>query len=267
MKRKKAVTMTCMLIIFLFAFACGAFADDYIKEIKAYQNSKITIHVNGSTVDLQDGSEQMFPIIYEGRSYVPVKPLAEALGAKVTWEQGEQAIKVSTANPSAGSASSPHESEGVRNTFPSKYGAASMFEDFKPVAKEGITAYLNAIRSGEKKDLKAFIYKYYYSLTELDSPDLAYAQASEKVDTYRSKYDKKTLDGLTAEGLELLKGGAFPDEASGYSKEHGILLNYRVVSDKGYYGHFSIDFYFYQDGNTYKLTNILFAGAYRGEGI
>ncbi|MDQ0897703.1 MULTISPECIES: stalk domain-containing protein [unclassified Paenibacillus] len=267
MKRKKAVTMTCMFIIFLIAFACGAFADDYIKEIKAYQNSKITIQVDGSTVDLQDGAEQMVPIIYEGRSYVPVKPLAEALGAMVTWEQDEQAIKVSTANPSAGSASSPHESEGVRNTFPSEYGAPSMFEDFKPVAKEGITAYLNAIRSGEKKDLKAFIYKYYYSLTELDSPDVAYAQASEKVDTYRSKYDKETLNGLTAEGLELLKGGAFPDEASGYSKEHGILLNYRVVSGKGYYGHFSIDFYFYQEGNTYKLTNILYAGAYRGEGI
>src|SRR5690606_5182675 len=66
------------------------------KKITAYQNPQITIEVDGQTVDLSSPDGMVYPIIYEGRSYVPAKYVAEALGATINWNNARQVVEITS---------------------------------------------------------------------------------------------------------------------------------------------------------------------------
>lgn len=92
---KKVMAVTTALSI-VTAVGAVAYADSALKQITAYQNAGIQLKVNGSPVDLSSEDGMMYPIVYEGHSYVSAKAVAEALGATVKWNNDTQTVEISS---------------------------------------------------------------------------------------------------------------------------------------------------------------------------
>lgn len=78
------------------AIGAVAYAGTGTIKITAYQNPEIQIKVDGSLVDLNSEDGMQYPIVYNGRSYVPARTLAEALGGKVSWNEAESTVEVTS---------------------------------------------------------------------------------------------------------------------------------------------------------------------------
>lgn len=100
------VALSAMLLI---GTAAGAYAGSNLQQIKAYLNKGVRItHIHSDTymedgkdllstmrepVSLQDGQgKPLYPITYDGLTYLPLRTIGELLGARLTWESGNQAI-------------------------------------------------------------------------------------------------------------------------------------------------------------------------------
>jgi hypothetical protein len=101
LKRKVAISGIAALSV-AAAFSAGAWADTVYKQITAYQNPAITIKVNGNTVDLSSDEGMMYPLIYDGHSYVSARALAEAMGGTVAWNAETQTVEVTTGSIPSG---------------------------------------------------------------------------------------------------------------------------------------------------------------------
>lgn len=97
MKKKwlsKKLLVTSAVAVLVVSVSSVAFAAGSLIQITAHKNKAISIEVGGTRVNLNEGSEDLSPIIYEGRTYVPAKPVAEALGATVKWNGSRQVVEI-----------------------------------------------------------------------------------------------------------------------------------------------------------------------------
>jgi hypothetical protein len=94
----KKVLVIITVLSLVLAMGAGVYADSALKQISAYQNSALSITVNGKAIDISSPDGPLYPIVYAGHSYVPAKSLAEALGAKVDWNARTQTVEVVTQN-------------------------------------------------------------------------------------------------------------------------------------------------------------------------
>jgi hypothetical protein len=78
----------------LLAMGAIVYADSALKKIAAYQNSALHVTVNGKEMDMASADGPIYPLVYEGHSYVPAKALAEALGASINWNPQTQTVEV-----------------------------------------------------------------------------------------------------------------------------------------------------------------------------
>lgn len=136
MKKKwlsKKLLVTSAVAMLVVSVSSVAFAAGSLIQIKAYQNSAISIEVGGKRVNLTEGSENLYPIIYEGRTYVSAKSVAEALGATVKWNAGRQVVEITpsgsvpdnSSNNNTSTNTTPSTSTPNTSTTPSTSGTAS----------------------------------------------------------------------------------------------------------------------------------------------
>jgi len=87
MKSKKRMLSLAVTAMMMFGFIVGAAASSGIIKITAEINPKINYILNRKKFVPKDmdGSE-MNTIIYNGRSYVPLRAIAEALNVYVDWD-------------------------------------------------------------------------------------------------------------------------------------------------------------------------------------
>ncbi|WP_312876235.1 stalk domain-containing protein [Paenibacillus alginolyticus] len=100
--KKKVIATITLSTMLLTAASLAAYADSTLKQISAYQNAALHVTVNGHTVDMSSEDGMMYPIVYDGHSYVSAKAVAEALGASVKWNNGTQTVEITSNNISAG---------------------------------------------------------------------------------------------------------------------------------------------------------------------
>lgn len=79
MKRKISVFL-CMVLVATLFYTLGAYADSPIKII-----------VNGKQLQ-----PDVAPQVIDGRTMVPIRFVAEALGAKVSWDENNNAVVITT---------------------------------------------------------------------------------------------------------------------------------------------------------------------------
>lgn len=72
--------------------------------------SGITVYVDGNKLDFKDAE----PFIENGRTLVPFRAIAEALGADVGWDAKTQTVTISKANPNAQKSDAPDGSKNIQ---------------------------------------------------------------------------------------------------------------------------------------------------------
>ena len=76
-------------------FAAGAAAADTLQTITAYLDSGITITLDGEVQTLKDGSgTRIYPISYNGSTYLPVRAVAGLAGLEVNWDQATRTVQL-----------------------------------------------------------------------------------------------------------------------------------------------------------------------------
>lgn len=91
MKIKKSVLGIGMILGIILTMSVQVFAAPTIEKIQAYINRDMTFTFNGKAVVL-DPEYQV--LVYNDRSYVPVKFVAENLGATVDWNNDTKVISI-----------------------------------------------------------------------------------------------------------------------------------------------------------------------------
>lgn len=93
MKIKKSVLTLALALVLVFSFAAGAAAAGTLETISAYLNYGVTIKYNGETQLLKDaGGNRVYPITYNGTTYLPVRAVSNMLGVNVDWDQATQTV-------------------------------------------------------------------------------------------------------------------------------------------------------------------------------
>ncbi len=91
MKGKKiALGLACTALLGMAAGAAGQNED-----IQALLNREISIQYNGAETALRNANgDTVYPITYEGTTYLPVRAVAEMLGADVDWDAETNSVYI-----------------------------------------------------------------------------------------------------------------------------------------------------------------------------
>ena len=88
--QKKVLALTGMFV--LGAGACVA-ANALNEEIVALKSYEVNIKYNGEIQTMYDANgKQVFPIMYEGTTYVPVRAVSNIFGVAVDWDGATQTV-------------------------------------------------------------------------------------------------------------------------------------------------------------------------------
>ena len=98
MSNKKISLKTCLLLcVICTLFTATVFGTTTMKQIVAYLNYGIDIVVNGEVENLYDANgNRVYPISYNGTTYVPVRGVGNLLGAEVEWDSKEGNVVITT---------------------------------------------------------------------------------------------------------------------------------------------------------------------------
>ena len=89
MKKRWIVLLATVMV---FAFAAGAVAGPAVQDITASLANDIKITLNGDAWTPMDNGTAMAPIIYNGRTYLPVRAVGEAVGLPVDWDEATRTV-------------------------------------------------------------------------------------------------------------------------------------------------------------------------------
>lgn len=96
MSKKRILTLGITMGLFL-SMGIQAFAGSALEKIEAYINNAITFTINGEDKELPEDYEIL---TYNNRTYVPIRFIAETLGAKVDWNERTKNITITGRNTS-----------------------------------------------------------------------------------------------------------------------------------------------------------------------
>ncbi|WP_127532992.1 stalk domain-containing protein [Paenibacillus kobensis] len=271
-----AVTATAVLT----SIGAVAYAGSTVKKIQAYQNAGISIKVDGTKVNLADGKEQLYPIVYNGRTYIPAAPVMEALGGSVAWNGSTSSVDITSAG-SDDSAAIPTKDAGTSSSSSSSNDGATVstgatsfpqisadaksadiYETLKPIASYLIQVYADALKTGkdDKMDtwLKANVGKseygnYYYedSLKEFNK----------SIEGYRDSYDATITTPIANSAINKAKALNFNDDSDYMDGKYSRDFEY-FVDVEGANHHGQIGIYFFvnlnEETNQYYLSSVNF---------
>ncbi|SFT05441.1 stalk domain-containing protein [Paenibacillus sp. BC26] len=89
--KKKTVIAAGLTATMTLGLAAGVYASGQLTQVKAFLNPSVNISIGGSQVELneEDGSA-LTPLIYNNRTYLPVRSVAGQFGYDVYWEGSSQ---------------------------------------------------------------------------------------------------------------------------------------------------------------------------------
>ncbi len=95
MRKKKLIPALALALIMVSSFTLGASASNGLQEITAYLNSNITVKMDGEAQTfLNAQGTRVYPITYQGTTYLPVRAVAGLVGLDVNWDQATQTVEL-----------------------------------------------------------------------------------------------------------------------------------------------------------------------------
>ncbi len=93
MKKIVSISLIVLLTLGLVVSAGGTFAADQVEEISAYINRNISMTWDGEDFEpMESDGSRLHPIIYDGRTYLPAKYVADKAGVDVDWDPDTQTV-------------------------------------------------------------------------------------------------------------------------------------------------------------------------------
>lgn len=93
MKKRYSVMLIACLAFVLGATASTA-ASSLLVEIRAYLNKEIKLTLHGAPWTAKSGETVMYPITYNGSTYLPVRALSEALEVPILWDGETKTVHI-----------------------------------------------------------------------------------------------------------------------------------------------------------------------------
>ena len=132
MNRKKPISILALVLVMASCFALGASASGALQEIKAYLDPSITIKLEGEAQTFLDAKgNRVYPITYEGSTYLPVRAVAGLAGYEVNWDQATKTVDLG-------------ETKGV-----------DLIESFKPYTSYKTDGMVQFVQNSDKKTANA----------------------------------------------------------------------------------------------------------------
>lgn len=92
MKRKVLILAACIVFFSSISFTVGA--SSLMVEILAYLNKEVKITIDGAPWQPKQGDTVLYPITYNGTTYLPVRAVAEALDVPIRWESETRTVHI-----------------------------------------------------------------------------------------------------------------------------------------------------------------------------
>jgi len=94
---KKRTLALLMVAVFTVSMLAGLGAAGLISEIKAELRRDFTVRVDGEKQIFRNADgERVYPLLYEGTTYLPVRAIGELMGKTVYWDEGKKEIDLRT---------------------------------------------------------------------------------------------------------------------------------------------------------------------------
>jgi hypothetical protein len=237
-----------------------SYAASTLKKITAYQDSATKIEVGGALVDLTVNGNRLDPITYEGRTYVPALPVAEALGASVLWDSARKTVVITPASetppvitpPSAGSGTANNSgstaSSSNKGTLadPVQFGSSFTYTDYvnyEPGIENNTTAqYTVTVKKVASLSLDQLVALGYERPTNtgmnflmldvnLKTKKATFKKGSNSLSDYYylSQYKPSIWGSKTAEGDGVIGGRDFGFEGSLSKNIDAVLKDFPTV--------------------------------------
>jgi len=97
--KKKALKVIVSTFVISAAFIGGVYAGPTLEQISAYLNKGVTLTWNGEAFyPYDEDGTRVYPITYNGRTYLPVKFVAEKAGLNVGWDATTSTVSLTDEN-------------------------------------------------------------------------------------------------------------------------------------------------------------------------
>lgn len=148
MKKRWIVLLATVM---LFAFTAGVVAGPAVQDITASLANDIKITLDGEAWTPMDNGNPMAPIIYNGRTYLPVRAIAEALDINVGWDEATRTVILGEAAAPVEEEPAPVEEEPVEEE-PAPVEEEPVEEEPAPAAELAIEPATGEISKGNVAD-------------------------------------------------------------------------------------------------------------------
>lgn len=93
MKKRKLIPALALTLALLCGITIGATASNGIQKIQADLDPTISVKLNGETQILKDAQgSRIYPITYQGNTYLPIRAVAGLAGLGVDWDQATRSV-------------------------------------------------------------------------------------------------------------------------------------------------------------------------------
>ncbi len=210
-KRIIAIATCCLMTV---SFTVGAYAASNLQSITAYLNKGVTVKYNGVEQSMTDANgNRVYPITYNGTTYLPARSVSNMLGVDVTWDGANNTVGLGTYSSGA--------KDFIRDLEP--YAGATWWVKIDSISsplKAGndlVTTYIHLSSNGTTWDLGGKYSKLTFSLYNANSVD----------DVVNFWGDNSILKTITAVGNDLPK--TYTIDVSGVHKLDIITHNWGIA--------------------------------------
>ncbi len=94
--KKKLIAV--FVLVAVMSLSVGVYAGGKLTKVTAYLNSGLTIKVDGNKLEpVESDGSRIYPIVYNNRTYLPVRTISDALGTEVNYDgSGEGTITINS---------------------------------------------------------------------------------------------------------------------------------------------------------------------------
>ena len=91
---KKRMTLIMALVIVL-SFSTGVISKTVYENIKAQLRPDFVVEIDGEEKEFKNANgERVYPVLYDGTTYLPIRAIGEIMGKTVYWYENEKRIEL-----------------------------------------------------------------------------------------------------------------------------------------------------------------------------